>query len=42
MREQELAVADAQRREILDSPMVAAVRAAFPGAELVENQRSEA
>jgi DNA polymerase-3 subunit gamma/tau len=42
LREQELALADASRQSILDSPVVAAVRAAFPGAELVENQRSEA
>ena len=40
LREQELAVAEAARRAILESPVVAAVTAAFPGAELVEDQRS--
>jgi DNA polymerase-3 subunit gamma/tau len=42
LREQELAAAEAARRAILDSPMVAAVTAAFPGAELIEDQRSVA
>ncbi len=40
LREQELAVADAARRAILESPVVAAVTAAFPAAELIEDQRS--
>ncbi len=40
LREQELAVAEAARRAILESPVVAAVTAAFPGAELIEDQRS--
>ncbi len=40
LREQELAAAEAARRAILESPVVAAVTAAFPGAELVEDQRS--
>ncbi|HEY0270583.1 MAG TPA: DNA polymerase III subunit gamma/tau [Sphingomonas sp.] len=42
LREQELSIAEAGRRAILDSPVATAVRAAFPGAELVQNQRSEA
>ena len=41
LREHELAQAGAARSAILDSPVVAAVRAAFPGAELIEHQRSE-
>jgi DNA polymerase-3 subunit gamma/tau len=40
LREQELAAAEAARRAILESPVVAAVTAAFPGAELIEDQRS--
>jgi DNA polymerase-3 subunit gamma/tau len=41
LREQELAIQAAAEREILDSPVVAAIRSAFPGAELLENdQRS--
>ena len=42
LREQELAAAEAARRAILDSPLVAAVTAAFPAAELIEDQRSVA
>ncbi|WP_019832982.1 DNA polymerase III subunit gamma/tau [Sphingomonas sp. PR090111-T3T-6A] len=42
LREQELAAAEAARRAILESPLVAAVTAAFPGAELIEDQRSVA
>jgi hypothetical protein len=34
--EQERAAADAARDAILNAPMVAAVRAAFPDAELIE------
>ncbi len=40
LREQELAAAEAARRDILESPVVAAVTAAFPGAELLDDQRS--
>ena len=42
LREQELAAAEAARRAILESPLVAAVTAAFPAAELIEDQRSVA
>jgi DNA polymerase-3 subunit gamma/tau len=37
LREQELAARQAAERAILDSPVVAAIRAAFPGAELIED-----
>ncbi|UAK23438.1 DNA polymerase III subunit gamma/tau [Sphingomonas nostoxanthinifaciens] len=40
MREQERAQEQAARDAILDAPMVAAVRAAFPDAELIEEPRS--
>jgi DNA polymerase-3 subunit gamma/tau len=40
LREQELSAKAAAEREILDSPVVAAIRAAFPGAELIEDERS--
>ncbi|MBA2936336.1 DNA polymerase III subunit gamma/tau [Sphingomonas sp. CGMCC 1.13654] len=40
LREQELAAKAAAEREILDSPVVAAIRSAFPGAELIEDERS--
>jgi DNA polymerase-3 subunit gamma/tau len=42
LREQELARDAERKRATLESPVVAAVIAAFPGAELIENQRSEA
>jgi DNA polymerase-3 subunit gamma/tau len=38
--EQERAAADVARDTILNAPMVAAVRAAFPDAELIEDLRS--
>jgi DNA polymerase-3 subunit gamma/tau len=40
LREQELAAKAAAEQEILDSPVVAAIRTAFPGAELIEDERS--
>jgi DNA polymerase III subunit gamma/tau len=40
LRDREIAAAEAARDEILNAPMVAAVRAAFPQAELIENTRS--
>ena len=40
LREQELAAKAAAEREILDSPVVAAIRSAFPGAELIDDERS--
>jgi len=40
LREQEAAAATAARDAILNAPMVAAVRAAFPDAELIEDTRS--
>jgi len=40
LREQELAAKAAAEQEILDSPVVAAIRSAFPGAELMEDERS--
>ena len=39
LREQELAAKAAAEREILDSPVVAAIRSAFPGAELIDDER---
>jgi len=42
LREAELAEADRARKAILESPVVAATLAAFPDAELMDNQRSEA
>ena len=38
--QQEQAAAQAARDEILNAPMVAAVRSAFPDAELIEDTRS--
>jgi DNA polymerase-3 subunit gamma/tau len=40
LREQELSAKAAAEREILDSPVVAAIRSAFPGAELIDDERS--
>jgi DNA polymerase-3 subunit gamma/tau len=40
LREQELSAKMAAERAILDSPVVAAAMAAFPGAELISDQRS--
>jgi len=40
LREQELTAAEAAHRAILESPVVAAVLATFPGSELKENQRN--
>ncbi|WP_454882752.1 DNA polymerase III subunit gamma/tau [Sphingomonas oryzagri] len=40
LREQELSAKAIAEREILDSPVVAAIRSAFPGAELIEDERS--
>jgi DNA polymerase-3 subunit gamma/tau len=40
LREQELSAKAAAEREILDSPVVAAIKSAFPGAELIEDERS--
>src|ERR1700754_2860362 len=37
LREQELSAKAAAEREILDSPVVAAIRSAFPGAELIDD-----
>ena len=38
LRRQELAVIEDARRAVVESPVVAAALAAFPGAELLENQ----
>jgi hypothetical protein len=38
--QQEQAAAEAARNEILNAPMVAAVRSVFPNAELIEETRS--
>ena len=40
LREQEAAMANAARDAILNAPIVAAVRAAFPDAELIDESRS--
>jgi DNA polymerase-3 subunit gamma/tau len=40
LRKQELAVIEDARRAVVDSPVVAAAMAAFPGAQLIEEQRS--
>jgi DNA polymerase-3 subunit gamma/tau len=40
LREQELAAKAAAEQAILDSPVVAAIRSAFPGAELIADERS--
>ncbi len=40
LRRQELAAADGVRRAIVDHPIVAAALTAFPGAQLIEDQRS--
>jgi DNA polymerase-3 subunit gamma/tau len=40
LRRQELAVIEEARRAVLDHPIVAATMAAFPGAQLIEEQRS--
>jgi len=38
--QQEQAAAESARNEILNAPMVAAVRSVFPNAELIEETRS--